>query len=383
MGPDAIEVEGAELVPFGENDDGVGSLHCFVGTGLEFHAREQPPRLEGLGVERLDASAHRAQCGNDLEGGRGAHIVGVGLEGQAKDADRPARHLAAERRNDPPRQRALAHVVDLRGGLDEPQAGPGVDARADQGGGVLGKAGSAVAGASMQEFRPDPLVEPDPLGNLLDIGADLFAEVGDFVDEGDLHRQEGVGGVFDQFRGPPVGDHHRRLDEIERAIDLHHRRAGPLVVQPDHDPVGPLEILYRRALAQELGIGHYREIGIGTGLADDGLDLIPRPDRDGRLGDDDGEAFDQSGDLAGRVTDVGEIGIAVAAARGSADGDEHRLGARHSLRRIGGEAEARTGDIALDDGLQARLIDRHYPGLEAFDSHFFGVDAGHVVAEVG
>jgi hypothetical protein len=38
-----------------------------------------------------------------------------------------------------------------------------------------------------------------PLRDLLDIGADLLAQVGDLVDEGDLHREEGVAGIFDQL----------------------------------------------------------------------------------------------------------------------------------------------------------------------------------------
>ena len=45
------------------------------------------------------------------------------------------------------------------------------------------------------------LSRPMPRGDLLHVGADLLAEVGHLVDEGDLHREEGVGGIFDQLGG--------------------------------------------------------------------------------------------------------------------------------------------------------------------------------------
>ena len=73
----------------------------------------------------------------------------------------------------------------------------------DQRAGVLGEARAAEAGAGMQELRADAVVEPDAARDLLHVGADLFGEVGDLVDEGDLGREERVGGVFDQLRGAP------------------------------------------------------------------------------------------------------------------------------------------------------------------------------------
>ena len=58
---------------------------------------------------------------------------------------------------------------------------------------VLGKAGAAIAGPGMQELATDPAVETDPLRDVVDVGTDLLAQIGDLVDEGDLRRQEGVG----------------------------------------------------------------------------------------------------------------------------------------------------------------------------------------------
>ena len=62
----------------------------------------------------------------------------------------------------------------------------------------------------MQELRADAIVEPDAARDLLHVGADFLAQIGDLVDEGDLGREEGVGGIFDQLGGAPVGEQDRR-----------------------------------------------------------------------------------------------------------------------------------------------------------------------------
>ena len=76
---------------------------------------------------------------------------------------------------------------------------------------VLGKAGAAVAGPGVQEFRADAVVQADAARDVLDVGADLLAEIGDLVDEGDLGREKGVGRIFDQFRSAPIDEEQRRL----------------------------------------------------------------------------------------------------------------------------------------------------------------------------
>ena len=51
----------------------------------------------------------------------------------------------------------------------------------------------------MQELAADALVQAHAAGDLLHVGAHRLAQVRHLVDEGDLHRQEGVGGVLDEF----------------------------------------------------------------------------------------------------------------------------------------------------------------------------------------
>ena len=107
-----------------------------------------------------------------------------------------------------------------------------------------------------------------------------------------------------------------------------------------------LEVLDRGAFAQELRIGHDGDIGIGPRLADDPLDLVAGADRHRRLGDDDGEAVERRGDLARRRVDVGEIGVAVAAPRRRADGDEDRVGLGDRAGEVGCETQALLAHIA-------------------------------------
>ena len=51
----------------------------------------------------------------------------------------------------------------------------------------------------MEKLAADAAVEADALGDVLHVGADLLAQIGDLVDEGDLGREEAVGGVFRQL----------------------------------------------------------------------------------------------------------------------------------------------------------------------------------------
>ena len=101
----------------------------------------------------------------------------------------------------------------------------------------------------MQEFRTDPVIEPNAARNVLDISANLLAQIRHLVDICDLQRQKSIGGVFDEFRSPPVGEQKRGLVEKERPIDLGHHLAGKRINGADHNPIRPLEIANRGALA--------------------------------------------------------------------------------------------------------------------------------------
>src|SRR6185437_7556309 len=101
----------------------------------------------------------------------------------------------------------------------------------------------------------DAVVEPDAARDFLHVRADLLRKVGDLVDEGDLGGKEGVGGIFDQLRGAPRGEHQWALVERQRPIDFSQYSLRALVGRADHDAVGKFEVADRRTLAQEFRIG--------------------------------------------------------------------------------------------------------------------------------
>ena len=190
----------------------------------------------------------------------------------------------------------------------------------------------------MQEFRADAVVEADPARDLLNVGADLFAQVRHLVDEGDLGRQEAVGRVFDQLRGPAIGEQDRRCVEIQRTVDIRKHVAGVGVIGADDDAVRVLEVLDRRAFAQEFRIGDDSHRDVRPHFPQDSFDLVAGADRHRRFGDDDGRARQQRRKLTRGGVDERQIGMAVAAPRRRADRDEHRIGLAHGSK-VGGERQ--------------------------------------------
>src|SRR4030081_2509423 len=107
----------------------------------------------------------------------------------------------------------------------------------------FGKQEPPKASPGMKKLRADAVVEADAARDLLHIGADALAEVGDLVDEGDLGGEERIGGIFDELRGAAAGVEDRRLVEVERAVDLGRDLHGAFVIGADDDAVGMLEIV--------------------------------------------------------------------------------------------------------------------------------------------
>ena len=230
--PHALEVERPEGIPFGHDHQRVGP----VGAGIGDRRRRSHRRPAGASPapcprdRRPGLGAAVLQPGDDRERGRLAHVVGVRLEGQAEHGDGLAAHAAAAGLDHLARHRPLALVVDGRDRLDDADRRVVVLRRLDQRERVLREAGAAIAGSGVQELRADAVVEADAARDLLDVRADLLAEIGDLVDEGDLRREEGVRGVFGELGRAARGEQERRLVEVERAVELGHdrlRRARP------------------------------------------------------------------------------------------------------------------------------------------------------------
>ena len=235
----------------------------------------------------------------------------------------------------------------------------------------------------MQELGADAVVEADAARHLLHVAADLLAQVGDLVDEGDLHRQEGVGRVFGQLGIFQRGDEDRRLAQVERTVETAQRGFRPLVLGADNHPVGTHEVLDGRAFAQEFRVGGDGEVDARPLFADDLGDLAAGADDHGGLDHDHRARPHRLGDLARGGIDIGEIRFAVTAARGRADRDEDHVGPGDSRIEIGGEGQAPGGQVPLDQPVETGLVDGHLAGIEPLDLAGVDVDAGDVEAELG
>src|SRR3546814_7761414 len=73
--------------------------------------------------------------------------------------------------------------------------------------------------SGVQELAADAPVEADAAGDVVHVGADLLAEIGDLVDKGDLGGEEGVAGVLGQLGGLQAGEENRRFDQVERPVE--------------------------------------------------------------------------------------------------------------------------------------------------------------------
>ena len=118
----ALQIERAVLHPFGHDHHGVGAAHAGVGIVAIFDIGQFAARLlHADRIVRAHLGAHVEQAGHQRDRRRLAHVVGVGLEGQAEHGDGLAAQAAAGRIGDLARHRALAVVVDRQHRLDDPQ----------------------------------------------------------------------------------------------------------------------------------------------------------------------------------------------------------------------------------------------------------------------
>ncbi len=177
---------------------------------------------------------------------------------------------------------------------------------------------------------------------------------------------------------------------VERCVQRAHRglgaQAGFVGVGAEHDAVRAHEIVHRRPLLQELGVRHHREADAGLaargqGLGHHGANLVAGAHRHGGLVDDHLEAVHVLGDAAGGRQHVFQVGRAVFVGR-RAHGDELHVAVRHAGCHVRRELQAARRAVAVDQLLQARLVDRYAAGVEQIDLLLVDVEAEHVVAQL-
>ena len=238
-------------VPFGQQYHGVGALKRGVDlVKILDPGRQQRPRLgHPLWVMGMHPAAVFHEPRQDGQRGRGAHIVGLRLEGQTQHRDGPALFAAAERGADLLNHARLLRVIDLDHRLDNAAGHPVLLGDARQRLGVLGKTGTAVTGAGVQKLPADAPVQPHAPGHRMGIGAQRLAQGRNLVDKADLGGQKGIGGIFGQLRALQVHLQQRRLNQVQGPVERAQHGLGALGFHPDHNPIRAHEIGDRRAFA--------------------------------------------------------------------------------------------------------------------------------------
>ena len=290
-------IEGDVLGPLGEQHDDVGADRapprlCRRRAGRAAIARTG---VGAGGVGRDDGGAAPPEPSGDVEGGRVAHVVAVGLEGEAEHGHLdPDEATAGHLGRDVDGVVAAAQVdrVDLAQEgqrlVDAELAGAG-----HEGADVLGQAAAAEADAGAEELVADALVVADRLGEACDVAAGGVAQLGHRVDERDLRGEEGVGGDLDEL-GRGVVDHQSRrapledgrIDPVEGGpADL---AALPVLGEAVDDPVGGCRVLHGKALAEELRVPHHDRVEVCAGHPVG--DRLRGAHGHRRLADDDGRA---------------------------------------------------------------------------------------------
>ena len=154
---------------------------------------------------------------------------------------------------------------------------------------VLGEAAAAVADAGEEERVADALVGAHaPCAPASTSAPTRSQSAAIVVHEGDARGEHGVGGVLGQLGRARVHEE----DRVARCARTARRAramicAGPLALDADDHAVGLDEVVDRRALLEELGVGDDVELGCAVRLADRLAHLVGGAHRHGALVHDD------------------------------------------------------------------------------------------------
>ena len=239
----------------------------------------------------------------------------------------------------------------------------------------FGKAASAEADSGAEEARPDPAIEPDPLGDLDHVRPGRLADVRDLVDERDPGHQRGVGGELDHLRRGDVGPDDGTVDAVVKALD----RIGVGGIEgADHDPVRMHEVAHRRSLGGELGVRGVADLGHPS-LVEAVAHLETGPHGDGALHHHDDPAIDLR-QLVDHRPDRRQIGVARERGR-RPDRHVDEVGAVDRLGHVGREDEPL--GVARQEVVEPGLVNRDLAAAQRGNALGDDVADDDVVAELG
>ena len=232
----------------------------------------------------------------------------------------------------------------------------------------------------------DARIGADAEAHLLDVRAHALGEIRQLVHEADLGREHRVRRVLGQLGGAHVHHDHALAVARERIVERLEQLGGARIVGADDDAIGLHEVADRGAFLEEFRVRHHVELDLRAARLESAVDLrahlVGSADRHRRLRDHDAVLADIAADRLGDAQHVLEIGGAVFVGR-RADRDELEQAVLDAFRRVGREVEAPGGEIALEQIVQPRLVDRRLAALEHLHFALVDIHAQHVVADLG
>jgi len=133
-----------------------------------------------------------------------ADVVGAAFEGEAEHAEIFAAQRPQGAADFSKKARALL-FVDVHDFIEQAEVVAAFPGDGAEGEDVFGKAGAAVADAGVQKAASDARIRADALADLIHVRTYGLADRGHGVDEGNLHGQERIGRVLDEFGALAAG----------------------------------------------------------------------------------------------------------------------------------------------------------------------------------
>lgn len=314
-GQQLLKIDEPKLLPLGDEGHGIGSLGSliFARTPCDAWVREDIFGFgQGHGIVEADLRSMIEEFLDELERGRLADVIGVGLECQPPDRDRlifkdseVLFHLLGEE--------FFLPLVDRIDGSEKGRLVADSLGHGSEGMDIFREAGAAISDAGIKELIADPVVGSDPNADVVDVGAEVLAEAGNFIHERDAGRKHGVGSVFGHLGRAVVHDEDAVMVDGERRIKLFHHLGRLGIVNAEDDPVWFHAIGDSGAFFEELGVGDDVKWVRGGKRGAHG---VSSADRNGRFDDDEAVAGHMASDLAGGGRHILQVARSIVFRRG-------------------------------------------------------------------
>lgn len=258
----AGEIREAELLPFCDEEKGVGVLQGGILVGSEgdvgaeyaatfIHCGGVVDGNEGTGGEKL-ADDDRRRSFTD--------VVRFGFESKTPEGDFSVSEIASETTGKFVEQDRLLPLVDFFHGLEYAHFVAVLLSGVHKGLHVFWEAAAAVAASGVEELVAYASVRADSLADPVEIRADKFAEVCDVVHKRDAGCEHRVGGVLYHLRRGNVRNLNAVVHDDERLVEALHHLCGTFIFHTYHHPVRAHEVLDGRPFLEEFWIVGYIKV---------------------------------------------------------------------------------------------------------------------------